>query len=82
MTANELLRLAPGTPVIVGLSESHTLHGDIVPHVAKFLSLHVSRDWADVDLEEPHAGSELAESRESETPNRLAVPIDCIREME
>lgn len=65
----------PGQDVKVFLTEKHTLHADEITdehnaHAAKFVAYHLTNaDWADVDLEEDHAGG----------MKRLSVPVSVLR---
>jgi hypothetical protein len=57
-----------GDTVTVRLTAEHELEGDLQAHSAKFIRTLPGQDWAEVQLEEEHAGG----------TKTLHVPLDAI----
>lgn len=67
-------KFTPGQRVTVMLSRKHTLDGELYPHPAKFVRVHLGGDWLDVELDEAH-------SHHKSTPvTILSVPADVVKE--
>ena len=57
-----------GDSVTVRLAAEHELSGDLQAHPAKFIRILPGQDWAEVQLQEEHAGG----------TKTLNVPLDQI----
>src|SRR5437899_2681628 len=69
-----------GQKVSVLLNLEHGLPGERRPHAATFLGYHTSdKEWADVELEKDHAGSDLRHEHEQHKRRHLSVPVSAIR---
>lgn len=64
-------RFLKGQQVTVRLTEKHELAGDLLDHPAKFVRTLPGQDWAEVELEEEHAGGKKS----------LHVPLEAIEEV-
>jgi hypothetical protein len=57
-----------GDSVTVHLTAKHEIEGDLKKHAAKFIRRLPGQDWAEVELQEEHAGG----------TKTLHVPLDAI----
>jgi hypothetical protein len=57
-----------GDKVTVNLTAKHELEGDLQPHAATFVRQLPGQDWAEVELEQEHAGG----------TKKLSVPLEAI----
>ena len=59
-----------GDSVTLRLTADHELEGEMQSHAAKFIRRLPGQDWAEVELQEEHAGG----------TKTLHVPLDAIEE--